>query len=105
MTNVKRCGIINLSQICNTLSEAPICSRGGGTLYKCITCGETGEDPVTVYESDGGSIMKCEHCGSEDLGRPAAVCGLCGKTLFEGEYAYEAGERLFCESCVSEVLI
>lgn len=60
---------------------------------------------MTVYEKDGGSIKKCEYCGSEDLSEPAVPCDNCKKTLFEGEYAYEVGDKLFCSNCVSEVLI
>ncbi|MBP3857409.1 MAG: hypothetical protein IK990_17540 [Ruminiclostridium sp.] len=74
-------------------------------MYKCNNCGKTGDTPDRPYDTDGSRYAECAYCGSENIIGSRYVCGVCGKPLFDGESAYEAGELLFCGDCLTEVLV
>ena len=74
-------------------------------MYKCKECGNGGNLPPRVYDCDGSLFAMCEHCGSENIAMAAEPCDICGRMLYEGETAYQAGDLLICASCLTEVLV
>ena len=74
-------------------------------MYKCIVCGFTGEKPAAAYEKDGSISDVCEHCKSDDIHVSPENCSVCGSAIYKGEYAYEAGDLLICERCLTPVLV
>lgn len=74
-------------------------------MYKCCKCGETGERPVRIYGETGIEAERCAYCGSEEISGENGKCHICGKTLFKGEHAFEAGDILLCGQCVTEIMI
>ena len=74
-------------------------------MYNCIMCGMSGEKPVSAYNKDGDQADACGYCKSDKIRISDVNCSLCGAALYHGEYAYEAGEMLICENCLTRVLV
>ncbi len=74
-------------------------------MYRCNECGLGGNLPARVYDHDGSLYATCEHCGSEHIALAKEPCDICGRMLFEGDTAYQAGDLLICDDCLTEVLV
>ncbi len=58
-----------------------------------------------MYEPDCISSDICGSCRSSDIAVMRAVCRICGRELYDGDSAYEAGDLLICPLCVVKVTI
>ncbi len=75
-------------------------------MYKCENCGGTGERPVIARKNDGSRCYICGNCKSGNVRISSGYsCGICGRVLYEKEHAFEAGELLICEGCITRVMV
>ncbi|MBR5089421.1 MAG: hypothetical protein IK093_08330 [Ruminiclostridium sp.] len=74
-------------------------------MYKCMNCGFEGEKPAAAYETDGSLNDVCECCKSEKIRIASEECSVCGAAIYKGDSAYEAGDMLICEKCITAVLV
>ncbi|MBQ9384247.1 MAG: hypothetical protein IJT87_08420 [Ruminiclostridium sp.] len=74
-------------------------------MYKCKCCGEINTRVLPVYDRHGIASVRCVCCGSGDITESREKCGICGKALWRGESAFEAGNMLICRKCAAEVTV
>ena len=74
-------------------------------MYRCNNCRTEIENPHRIYDRDHTLFKACPVCESEYITESRYKCGLCGKALYEGDRAFEAGDMIMCAECVTEVLI
>ena len=74
-------------------------------MYRCMKCGHIGKRPLRVLDEDGTTHYECRECSGTDVSPDISACNICGKILFEGDPAYEAGKLLMCTECVTKVRI
>ncbi len=75
-------------------------------MYKCNNCGEIMKKTKQKQFGSKAEVYRfCGYCGSEEIEESAVSCGLCGKSLYRGETAYETEIMLICGECITTVEI
>lgn len=73
-------------------------------MYRCEECGAEKEKISARISPDGDTDYICAVCGGSVTEAEINCCG-CGKYLYNGDTAYEAGKHIFCPKCVVKVMI
>ena len=60
---------------------------------------------LPVYDRHGIISVRCVSCGSSEMTESREVCSICGKALWKGDSAFEAGNMLICRECAVEVTV
>ena len=60
---------------------------------------------MPVYDELGVTAKRCVYCGSSEIRVIGAECTVCGRAMFRGETAFEAGNMLICRKCAEEVTV
>lgn len=75
-------------------------------MYKCNNCGEIMINPKQKLFGERTELyLFCGCCGSEEIEEDKESCSLCGRTLYQGETAYETEKLLICGECITTVEI
>ena len=74
-------------------------------MYGYTSRGCTGKDPGRIRGGDRKDRFARGYCGSTDTEIQVTVCDICKKPLYSGDHAYEAGDLLICEECVTRVMV
>lgn len=75
-------------------------------MYKSEEYYAAADLPHIRSENEDPGQSVCIDCGSNDVRKPSEEnCSICGERLCYGDHAYEAGDLLICEGCITRVLI
>ena len=74
-------------------------------MYRYTSCVRTDQGPVRICGGEEKDRFAFGYGGGTDTVIQVTVCDICKRPLYSGDHAYEAGDLLICEKCVTRVMV